>query len=84
MSDSDVEGVEFVAMPTTTQVYITGNVVSDQQHFQTLKVRVTHSLTVADHLWHNTNSVLPEHTAQAHFYCVQNTPWIAYSSEQRT
>ena len=34
-----MEGVEFVAMPTTTQVYITGNVVSDHKHFPMLKVQ---------------------------------------------
>ena len=38
MSDSDVEGVEFVAMLRTTLIYITGNVVSDHKHFPTVKV----------------------------------------------
>lgn len=35
-----MEGVEFVAMPTTTHVYITGNVVADNKHFPMLKVHV--------------------------------------------
>ncbi|XP_064407676.1 BOS complex subunit NOMO1-like isoform X2 [Halichondria panicea] len=41
VSDSDVEGVEFVAMPTTMHVYITGNVVADNKHFPMLKAQLS-------------------------------------------